>query len=185
MSLLTLGADAAKRKSALRTARHPGGPTSPPQPPAPEQTPLDALVLFLPAETVAIFVTVATALFAAFPDHQHTAALSWYVFCLVLTPIFTWIGFATQWRKDHAGAYPPATTTPWFRLVASTVAFLPWGLAVAPAVGSELLCHVAPVSGSGSATATCNAEAISGVAVLIVGAILTALDGLIDYSPKE
>ncbi len=210
MSLFNLGATAAIRKAAVPPpVRGPGagyvagnahdtttaGDTKPP-----EQSPLEALVMFVPAETVAIFVTVATALLVAFPDNPITASRAWYAFCLLLTPVFTWIGFATQWRKDHDGKYPTTAVAPWFRIGASMVAFAAWGLAVAPKVGSALLC---PHSFDAAATATaattttvaaaaaaavtpsCNAESLSGIIVIVVGVILAALDGLIDYSPPK
>lgn len=204
MSLFSLGADAARRKTVRA-----GGPTPPVRAElaglkivddggqesgtapaaASSDNPLQALVLFIPAETVAIFVTVATGLFGAFPGHEVDAARAWYGFCLVLTPVFAWIGFATQWRKDHGGAYPSAADAPWFRIVASIFAFAVWGLAVSTAVGTAILCPSVTVADAGAGhaaapTATCNAEAISGVVVIVVGAILTVLDGLIDYTPK-
>jgi hypothetical protein len=165
MSLFNLGIDAAAKKAA--PARQSTEADE-------KDNPLAALALFVPAETVAIFVTVATALLNAFVGKEHDAALAWYLFCLVLTPIFTWTGFATQWRKDHGGAYPALADAPWFRIVASAVAFAAWGLAVAPKVGSEIMCGAV----------TCGADAVTGAVVIIVGVILTALDGLIQYKQK-
>jgi hypothetical protein len=145
--------------------------------------PLQALAMFVPAETVAIFVTIATALLAAFSGtDQNAAAWTWYAFCIVLTPIFAWIGFATTWRKNNGGAYPKLSDAPWFRIFASMVAFAAWGLAVAPKVGSAVLC---PRNDTSATAPACNAEALSGILVIVVGVILTALDGLIDYTPKK
>jgi hypothetical protein len=188
MSLFSLGADAANRKS-------PAPPAPPPHDPAavrdagapgdgkPSTNPLAALAMFVPAETVAIFVTVATALLAAFSgSDQIAAAWVWYAFCILLTPVFAWIGFATTWRKNNNGSYPKAGDAPWFRIVASMVAFAAWGLAVAPKVGSAILC---PHNDNSATAPACNAEALSGILVIVVGVILTALDGLIDYTPKK
>src|ERR1700736_279900 len=142
-----------------------------------KNNPLAVIAMFVPAETIAIFVTVAGTLLTYFAGtNERTAAVTWYVLCLVLSPVFTWIGFATQWRKDHSGDYPgPAAKPPWFRIIASGVAFAAWGLAVAPKVGSEIIC--------GLETCTPDSAALAGVLVIIVGAILVVLDGLIDYTP--
>ncbi|HEY0384256.1 MAG TPA: hypothetical protein VGC72_18860 [Candidatus Elarobacter sp.] len=212
MSLFNLGATAAIRKTAPPAAPErlgvieapvDGSPAGAGETKQPEQSPLSALVMFVPAETIAIFVTVATALLVAFPDSPITASRVWYVFCIVLTPLFTWIGFATQWRKDHGGDYPTTAVAPWFRIIASMIAFAAWGLAVAPKVGSAILCphsfDTAAAAAAGATTAAgaavaaattaaipaCNAESLSGIIVIIVGVILAALDGLIDYSPKK
>ncbi len=148
--------------------------------------------MFIPAETIAIFVTVAAALLVAFPDAPITASRTWYGFCIILTPLFTWIGFATQWRKDHSGEYPTTAVAPWFRIFASMIAFGAWGLAVAPKVGSAILCpHTfdnavnAAAVGTAATVPACNAESLSGIIVIVIGVILAALDGLIDYSPKK
>ena len=142
-----------------------------------KDNPLAVIAVFVPAETIAIFVTVATALPTYFlGPNEHTAAVVWYVFCLLLSPIFTWIGFATQWRKDHGGKYPGGTaTTPWFRIFASAVAFAAWGLAVAPKLASEVVCR--------KETCSPDVAALAGILVIIVGAILFVVDGLIDYTP--
>ncbi len=204
MSLFNLGATAAIQKTAPPPPPNGAGGTKPPSTDEgaaqqPAQGPLAALVLFVPAETIAIFVTVATALLVAFPDAPITASRTWYAFCILLTPVFAWIGFATQWRKDHGGAYPTGAAFPWFRIFASMIAFAAWGLAVAPKVGAAILCPhsfdkpaggafditVAAAAGAVAAVPACNAESLSGIIVIVVGVILAALDGLVDYSPTK
>ena len=194
MSLFALGAGSAVRQNAANTeaaahVRHlnliaaGGGGAETPSTPADtsaasdKDNPLAVIAVFVPAETIAIFVTVATALLTYFAGpNERTAAVVWYVFCLLLSPLFTWIGFATQWRKDHGGNYPGGTAkTPWFRIFASAVAFAAWGLAVAPKLASEVMC--------GLETCSPDAAALAGILVIIVGAILFVVDGLIDYSP--
>lgn len=171
MSLFGLGLDAASRRKGTEGQageRATEGDD--------KRNPLAVLGMFVPAETIAIYVTVANTLLTAFGANSRAAAVGWYAFCLSLTPVFTWIGFATQWRRDHEGTYPSFSDAPWFRIGSSAVAFAAWGLAVSPKVGAYIVC---------GQDVCASAESLAGIAAIIVGVILTVLDGLVNYTPKN
>ena len=178
MSLSSLGADAATRKKAAVIV---DGQQANPHAAVvkdaldQEKDALSTLALFIPAEKIAIYVTVGSVLLKTFANASDQAAWWWYGINVVLSVIFTWIAFAITWRKNNQGAYPAWQAVPRFRLLAAAVAFASWGLAISPAMSNAMFCHPT------STACTDNANALAGALVIIVAVVLAMLDRLVNY----
>lgn len=107
------------------------GRMPPPKEPSSSATnALEALVKYVPTESVTLYVAAASAgeaLAATFPF--FTPVFSYWFFA-GLTPILFLLIFAGKRRAQALPPFPPLRRWPWWKLVASFVAFLSWGLAV-------------------------------------------------------
>ncbi|HEY6235779.1 MAG TPA: hypothetical protein VIW69_11815 [Candidatus Elarobacter sp.] len=178
MSLSSLGADAATRKKAALIID--GRQANPHAAAAKdaldqEKDALSTLALFIPAETIAIYVTVGAVLVKTFASASDQAAWWWYGINVALSVVFTWVAFAITWRKNNRGAYPAWQAVPRFRLVAAAVAFASWGLAISPAMSNAMFCHPT------STACTDYANALAGALVIVVAVVLAMLDRLVNY----
>ncbi len=91
---------------------------------------LDALVRFIPTETITLYV----AALAAMPALQAT--FSWidetnlYWTFAVLTPMLVVLIILGKRRSAGLAVLPPLRKWPWYTMFAATIAFLVWALAV-------------------------------------------------------
>ena len=116
MSLTFLGRDYVRR----RTPTPLGAPATRPA------DNFEGLTKYIPVETITLFV----AAIAAVDALQATIRLGrWEVYwaCAALTPLVLWLIA----RREHLRTNPAAPfATPWWRMIAATVAFLIWSLSV-------------------------------------------------------
>jgi hypothetical protein len=93
---------------------------------------LDSLVRYLPTEVITLYVAASaamSALTATFP--VVTGAGLYWSFGLLLTPTLFLLVFAGKRRSSGLPAFPSSLRRwPWWKLGASTVAFLVWALAI-------------------------------------------------------
>jgi hypothetical protein len=99
---------------------------------------LDGLVRYIPTESVTLYVAATSAissLTAAFPSVTPQRL---YIAFVVLTPILFLLIYVGK-RRGQGLSYMPAemTSWPWWKLIASTVAFGFWALAVPPLVSGD------------------------------------------------
>lgn len=90
---------------------------------------MDDLVKYIPTESVTLYVAAVSA-WDALQDVLAITAEGLYWFFGVLTPILFLLIYAGKRRSNGLAPFPPLSEWPWWKLIASTVAFLTWALAV-------------------------------------------------------
>ena len=102
------------------------------KPPTPEtkaSNALDALARYIPTEMVTLYVAAS----AAMPELKASLGVSeanvYWSFGL-LTPILFLLILAGKRRGCGLPAFPALKTWPWWKLIASAIAFLVWALAI-------------------------------------------------------
>ncbi|MEA2993617.1 MAG: hypothetical protein QOD40_2537 [Alphaproteobacteria bacterium] len=97
----------------------------------------EALTKYVPTETITIFVALMSALQAIAklkPNAFDMSFWAWiiYVACAILTPVLVWAIAYAAFREAarKTGAANDSFVRPTFRMIAATIAFLIWALAV-------------------------------------------------------
>jgi hypothetical protein len=121
----------------LRTSLKPLAAESPLQR-TPPSTALDALVKYIPTESVTLYVAATSAIATL------TAALPWltplrlYWGFVALTPVLFLLIYIGKRRSQKLRFLPKsAAEWPWWKLIASTLAFMVWALALPPLVSTD------------------------------------------------
>ena len=98
---------------------------------------LSALSLYIPAEAMALFLAVSSAL----PAIQKTLNVDhlwvYWIFVFVISPGFFLLAYFAKLANSRS-PLPTAREFPWFRLTSSIIAFSVWGLCV-PVPGIDRL----------------------------------------------
>jgi len=112
--------------------------TEPPVPQNPGSNALDSLVKYIPTEAVTLYVAATSALSSikgAFPEITP-ASLYWGF--VVFTPVLFLLIYLGKRRSQKLTLLPAERSQlPWWPLVASTIAFGVWALAVPPLVTTD------------------------------------------------
>ncbi len=126
---------------------------------------LEFLVKYVPTESVTLYVAAASASEALKATVSFFTPEFSYWFFAVLTPILFLLVYAGKRRAQALPPFPPLTHWPWWKMAASFVAFLAWGLAVPtnPYAAADPL--------RGAAFAFC---------AVFVSTLLTLLEGVIE-----
>jgi len=103
--------------------------TAQPIKPGPSSNVLDALTKFIPTESVTLYVA-ATSAMAAFRETFGISEATIYWFFVIFTPIIFLLIFCGKRREAELQLLPSFKKWPWFKLVASSVAFAFWALAI-------------------------------------------------------
>ena len=121
------------------------------------QNALSALVEYLPAETMSLYLATVAAAPALAEAVPRLTVLHVYLFYACLTPILFVLIYAGKRQAAMAARWPGWEKWPWWPTVAATVAFLAWGLVVpggplagvknGPALGSLLAVVVSTLLG--------------------------------------
>jgi len=150
------------RVQQLRTALQPVAAESPIEKTKPS-TALDALVKYIPTESVTLYVAATSAmssLAAAFPSLTPDRLYWGFV---VFTPILFLLIYIGKRRSQNLRFLPESVGDwPWWKLFAATVAFLFWALAVPPLVSTPA------------------GQVVAAFGALLVSTILTVLGGVFE-----
>ncbi|MEA2950982.1 MAG: hypothetical protein QOJ96_502 [Alphaproteobacteria bacterium] len=136
--IATLGLDAPKTAQ-LQAALRPIAAESPVQK-TPSSNALDGLVKYIPTESITLYVAAtATAAMSSFSvTFPSLTPLRLYLCFVVLTPILFLLIYVGKRRSLKLPPLPESVAEwPWWKLVASTIAFAVWALAVPPLVASD------------------------------------------------
>ncbi len=98
--------------------------------PTPGSNALDALVRYIPTEAITLYVAALSAMPALKATFPVLTEARVYWFFVVLTPILFLVILGGKRRSAKLPAFSALKAWPWFRLCASTVAFMIWALAV-------------------------------------------------------
>src|ERR1700674_3441348 len=118
----------------LREALKPVAAASPIQK-TPGSNALDGLVKYIPTESITLYVA-ATAAMSSFTATFPFLTPYWlYWGFVVLTPILFLLIYIGKRRSQNLSALPQQVTNwPWWKFIASTIAFMVWALASPPLV---------------------------------------------------
>ena len=94
------------------------------------QNALSALVEYLPAETITLYLATVASLPELVKFIPGFSAWMVYVLFGVLTPILFALIYSGKRRAAGQSRSPGWKLWPWWPMIASTIAFLAWGLAV-------------------------------------------------------
>jgi hypothetical protein len=134
--IATLGLDAAAATQ-LRTAMQPVAAASPVQP-TPASSALDGLVKYIPTETITLYVAATAAIKSITTAFPWLTADCLYWGFVGLTPILFLLVYMGKRRSQGLPILPQQLIQwPWWKLIACTVAFAFWALAVPPLVTTE------------------------------------------------
>jgi hypothetical protein len=107
-----------------------------------QQTPgsnaLDGLVKYIPTESVTLYVAAAAAISSITATFPFVTPYSLYWGFVVLTPILFLLIYVGKRRSQKLRVFPENLKEwPWWKLIASTIAFMVWALAVPPLVTAD------------------------------------------------
>jgi hypothetical protein len=105
-------------------------PPAPTRPPTPVNNALSMLVKYIPTESVTLYVAAISAAAALNTFWSKITAVQIYWFFAALTPVIFILVFLGKRRMMRLRIFPPVREFPWWKLIACTVAFLVWALAV-------------------------------------------------------
>jgi hypothetical protein len=94
------------------------------------QNALSALVEYVPAETITLYLATVSALPVLAAVVPWLNALTVYGLFALLTPILFGLIYAGKRRAAGKSRWPGWNAWPWWPMSAATLAFLAWGLAV-------------------------------------------------------
>lgn len=134
MAALNLDASVAP---ALRQAMKPVAAASPTQKTSGSNA-LDAITKYIPTESVTLYVAATAALSSLSASFSFVTPLTLYWGFAVLTPIlFALIYFGKRRGQKLTPPFPALREWPWWKLFASTLAFMVWALAIPPLVTTD------------------------------------------------
>jgi len=90
----------------------------------------DALARYIPTEAVTLYVAAASAIGALKETFPRLTEAGVYWFFVIFTPILFFLIFLGKRREAKLKLFPPIKKWPWWKLIASTVAFAVWALAI-------------------------------------------------------
>lgn len=91
---------------------------------------LDALSRYIPVEIVTLYIAALSALPALTETFASVSDVRLYWFFAALTPVLFLLVVAGKRRRTGLSALPALRHWPWWKLLASTIAFIVWALAV-------------------------------------------------------
>jgi hypothetical protein len=104
----------------------------------PGSSALDGLVKYIPTESITLYVAAAAAISTLTATFPWLTSYSLYGGFVVLTPIFFLLIYIGKRRSQNLPSLPRAIGQwPWWKLVASTIAFGVWALAVPPLITTD------------------------------------------------
>ena len=127
MSLLSLASNELNRVAPFRSME-PGAPIDGDDDQS--NNALKALIKYIPTETITLYVasiSAAPALHSAVPVMDTTKI---YWFFVILTPAILFLVYAGKRKAKTLPAFPQLREWPWWKLIAATIAFSVWALAV-------------------------------------------------------
>jgi hypothetical protein len=162
----TFGLDATAG-TRLRTALRPVAAASPVQKTSSANA-LDGLVKYIPTESITLYVAATAAMpsfLATFP--ALTPGRLYWGF-VTLTPILFLLIYIGKRRSQKLSFLPDRMASwPWWKLIASTVAFMVWALAVPPLVSTDA------------------GKVVAAFGALLVSTLLSLVGGVVEPSESD
>ena len=131
-------------------------------------TVLDALARYVPTEIVTLYLTAISAMPALTATFTQVTDVRMYWFFAILTPILLLLVIAGKRRREGLSPFPGWNDMPWWKLVASTIAFSVWALAVpnTPYLNSQ------------------SGKIVAAFGALLVSTLLTLFEPIFERGPR-
>jgi hypothetical protein len=156
MSANTLAVEAVAKKGAI------------PTPPSQDSV-LAALTKFIPTESLTLYIAALSAQISLAQLVSWISPIFIFWFFVVLTPILMLLIYLGQLNTAH-GKIESILDIPWWRMIASTIAFLVWAIAVP---GNPILSQDNAAGG-----------VVAGLAAIVVSTVLNLLSPLFDMRQR-
>ncbi len=91
---------------------------------------IEALIRYIPTEIITLYIAASSAMAALKKTFPIVTEANTYWFFVVATPLVFMIIYAGERRSKGLSVVPMPHKWPWWKLVASTIAFAAWALAV-------------------------------------------------------
>jgi hypothetical protein len=99
---------------------------------------LDGLIKYIPTESVTLYVAATAALSSLTATFPLLTPYRLYWGFVVLTPVLFLLIYVGKRRSQKLPPLPPQPARwPWWKLIASTIAFMAWALAIPPLVTTD------------------------------------------------
>ncbi len=99
---------------------------------------LDGLVRYIPTESVTLYVAATSAISSLAQAFPAVTDVRLYIAFVVLTPVFFLLIYVGKRRSQKLSFMPEDMKSwPWWKLIASTIAFSVWALAVPPLIQGD------------------------------------------------
>jgi hypothetical protein len=134
--------------------------TEPPIPKTPPSNALDGLVKYIPTESITLYLAVTSAISSFTTTFPWLTPYRLYWGFVVFTPVLFLLIYLGKRRSQKLPVLPPKW--PIWKLIASTIAFAVWALAVPPLVTSEA------------------GKVVVAVLALVISTILSLVGGLVE-----
>lgn len=108
----------------------PAAAGSPPKPNTRTSAALEALVRYIPTESITLYVAAMSALGALQETFPTFTALGIYLFFVILTPLLFLLIYGGKRIADKLPPFPSLSHFPWWKTIAATIAFSVWALAI-------------------------------------------------------
>lgn len=111
---------------------------------------INKLVGYIPTETTTLYVAASSVQAALNEIWPKLGQATFYWLFTVLTPLALLAVYAGKRASVGQAAFPPVAKWPWWRMIAATIAFLVWALAVPghPAIGDSAVKKVVAAFGA-------------------------------------
>ena len=132
-------------------------------------TVLDALSRYVPTEIVTLYLTALSAMPALTATFPHVNDVRVYWSFAILTPILLLLVLAGKRRREGLSPFPGWSDLPWWKLAASTIAFIVWALAVpnTPYLSTQ------------------SGKIVAAFGALLVSTLLTLLEPIFERAPRS
>lgn len=118
---------------------------------------LDSLITYIPTEVVTLYVSVLSAVIATGEDRRQSLVTAVFWGFVAATPMLLLLLFLGKWVKANPG-FPAIRHWPWWKMIAASIAFATWGLAV-----------------PGNPYLTGSLATVAGVSAMVMSFVLSAL----------
>lgn len=132
------------------------------------ETAINALVKYIPTEVITLYIACVSALPAVMGDFPLVTPERLYWVFVGLTPVFFILVYYNQIAVSNK-KFPYITQWPWWRIIASTIAFCVWALAVP----------------NNPFISTKTAGVLSGIAAAFISTLLTLIGPIIERVPPS
>ena len=149
----------------VKAAAKPVAEASPIQKPKGENDAFDALVKYIPTETVTLYLAAANIQKSLTEVFPLVTPLFLYGLFTALTPILFLVIYVGKRRSQQLSFLPGPADWPLWKLIASTIAFAVWALTISPLIDTDAL------------------KAVVGFFALVVSFFLSALDKI--FAPEK
>lgn len=128
---------------------------------------IDGLAKYIPTESITLYVAATAALPSLLEAFPGLTPLRLYWAFVVLTPVLFLLVYIGKRRSQRLSPLPALAQWPWWKLCASTIAFMVWALAVPPLIETNA------------------GKVVAAFGAILVSTLLSLIGGAIEPQPAQ